>query len=67
MGRVKTTRAIDYVNYAANMGGRHHRMYDGEKLVHVLRKAGFKDAAVREFDPDVDISERKTRDFSLKQ
>lgn len=54
-----TTKA-DYLNYIAYMDGQHNYMFDEENLVFILKKAGFKKAQLREFDPGLDL---KTRDF----
>jgi predicted SAM-dependent methyltransferase len=50
---------IDYVNYIFYMGGHHRYMFDKESLVLILKDAGFKDAKLREFDPDIDQRERE--------
>ena len=50
---------IDYVNYIAYMGGHHRFMFDEENLLIILNKAGFRDARLREFNPGLDLEERK--------
>ena len=51
--------AIDYVNYIAYMDGHHRYMFDEENLNVILTQAGFEDARIREFDPSVDLEERR--------
>ncbi|MGH8018325.1 MAG: amidohydrolase family protein [Opitutaceae bacterium] len=50
---------IDCVNYMAYMNGEHRHMFDSENLVMVLRRGGFADAALRDFDPDLDMPQRR--------
>lgn len=50
---------IDYVNYMAYMGGHHCYMFDNENLLMILANAGFKSCRLRDFDPDLDLEERK--------
>jgi len=50
---------IDYVNYIFYMGGHHRYMFDKESLVLIMRAAGFKDAKLRGFDPNLDQAERQ--------
>lgn len=49
---------IDYLNYMAYMDGSHHHMFDSENLIQVLRKNGFHNARIRDFDPQLDIQAR---------
>jgi predicted SAM-dependent methyltransferase len=53
------TTSIDFVNYIAYMYGQHKYMFDEENLIHLLRKAGLKDARARAFDPRLDLESRK--------
>lgn len=50
---------IDTINYIAYMDGHHKYMFDEENLVHILRTAGFSLVRLREFDPDIDMVNRK--------
>jgi predicted SAM-dependent methyltransferase len=53
---------IDFVNYVAYQAGEHRILYDADKMVRVLRAAGF--SAVREcgydasLDPDSEVRQR---------
>lgn len=51
---------IDYVNYIAYMDGHHKYMFDEGNLPEVLIKAGFKNAALRNYDKELDL---EFRDF----
>jgi len=51
--------AIDYVNYIAYMDGHHHHMFDEGNLTVILTQAGFDAVRMREFDPSVDLEERR--------
>ncbi len=50
---------IDIVNYIAYLDGEHRHMFDEENLLHLLRKVGFSSSRLREFDPNLDLLERK--------
>jgi predicted SAM-dependent methyltransferase len=50
---------MDWLNYIAYMDGHHRYMFDGENLLRVLTKAGFSDVRGRDFDPVLDMLERK--------
>lgn len=50
---------IDYVNYAAYMAGQHKHLFDEENLLSILGYAGFETPQLREFDPDLDLENRK--------
>jgi predicted SAM-dependent methyltransferase len=50
---------MDYVNYMAYMDGEHRYLFDEENLLVILTKAGFKKVIIREFDPDLDLEERR--------
>ena len=54
------TTKIDYVNYTAYMDGHHKYMFDEENLIYILKSKGFRNAHLREFDPNLDL---KNRDF----
>jgi hypothetical protein len=49
---------IDYINYTAYMDGRHKYMFDEENLLAILKKVGFSNSQLRDFDPDLDLAER---------
>ena len=50
---------MDWVNYVAYMGGEHKYMFDQENLLHILKMNGFKNVRQREFDPEIDMPERR--------
>lgn len=50
---------IDYVNFIAYLGGEHKHLFDIDNLPSVLTEAGFQNARVRDFDPSLDLEERK--------
>lgn len=56
---VDTGSFIDQVNYVAYMGGEHMYMFDQENLVNILARSGFRSASLREFDAQIDSTERK--------
>lgn len=49
---------IDYINYMAYMDGHHHYMFDEENIVIILKKTGFKNVKLRDFDKAVDLDVR---------
>jgi predicted SAM-dependent methyltransferase len=53
------TCSIDYVNFIAYLGGEHKHLFDVENLASVIEEAGFRNVRIREFDPDLDLKERK--------
>lgn len=50
---------IEYVNYMAYMGGHHCYMFDEENLIFIIAEAKFKNVKLREFDPTLDLEERR--------
>ena len=50
---------IDYVNYAAYMGGHHKHLFDEDNLLSILRSAHFESAQLRSFDPELDLEWRR--------
>jgi predicted SAM-dependent methyltransferase len=50
---------IDYVNFIAYMGSDHKHLFDVENLVEVLSQAGFREVHIGEFDPSIDLEERR--------
>jgi predicted SAM-dependent methyltransferase len=50
---------MDRLNYIAYMDGHHRFMFDEENLLRVLTEAGFTDVRSRNFDPALDMFERK--------
>lgn len=50
---------MDIVNYIAYMDGQHRYMFDPENLVRILSEAGFAAVRLRDFDPALDLAERK--------
>jgi predicted SAM-dependent methyltransferase len=51
--------SIDFVNFIAYMGGEHKHLFDVDNLVSVLEDAGFCSVRTRDFDPAIDLEERK--------
>ncbi|CAN5388771.1 hypothetical protein BH10ACI2_BH10ACI2_17740 [soil metagenome] len=49
---------IDVLNYIAYMDGHHRHMFDEENIIDILELVGFRDVALRKFDPDLDLKER---------
>lgn len=50
---------MDYLNFIAYMGGDHKHMFDDKNLMAVLREAGFRQVALREFDAGIDRQARR--------
>lgn len=50
---------MDLINYIAYMDDQHKYLFDEEDLVDVLKTTGFLNAKLREFDPKLDVEERK--------
>lgn len=50
---------IDYVNYIAYMAGQHHHLFDRENLVAIIQKTGFREVELCQFDPSIDLAERR--------
>jgi predicted SAM-dependent methyltransferase len=58
------TTPMDYVNYVAYMGGDHKYMFDEENLLHLMRAAGFRNARLRPFAPELERTERPLSVFA---
>lgn len=52
---------IDFVNYIAYMSGQHRYMFDSENLVIILKKAGFRNVCLRDYDSTLDIEARRSQ------
>jgi predicted SAM-dependent methyltransferase len=50
---------MDILNYMAYMDGHHRYMFDKENLTRVLSHVGFTSVKLRDFDPALDLKERK--------
>jgi predicted SAM-dependent methyltransferase len=50
---------IDIINYIAYMDNQHKYMFDEENLIDLLKTAGFREAQLREYDPFLDVMDRK--------
>ena len=50
---------IDYVNYMAYMDGHHKYMFDEENVLIILKKCGFINVRLREFDEMTDLEVRR--------
>lgn len=57
-GMVDTGTLMDQLNYIAYLGDEHAYMFDEENFIATLKQGGFKDVALREFDPKLDIDWR---------
>jgi predicted SAM-dependent methyltransferase len=53
-----TGSEIDKLNYIAYMDGHHKYMFDTECLIRILERCNFKSCALREYDPNLDLSGR---------
>lgn len=49
---------IDYVNYVAYMDGHHKYMFDNENIIVILKKAGFRNVRLRDFNKTLDLGVR---------
>lgn len=58
MPAYNNTTKMDLINYIAYMDGHHKYMFDEENLLAVLKKHGFKDVKLRDFEPALDMKER---------
>jgi predicted SAM-dependent methyltransferase len=56
---VVSAKKMDVINYIAYMDGQHRYMFDEENLAHVLSVNGFTDVRIRDFDPSLDLLERR--------
>ncbi|ACF14965.1 conserved hypothetical protein [Chloroherpeton thalassium ATCC 35110] len=50
---------IDYLNYIAYMDGQHKYMFDEENLPEILKRVGFKNVRLRDFDAKIDMESRQ--------
>lgn len=50
---------IDYINYIAYMASCHKYMFDRSNIVVIFNSIGFRNGQLREFDPTLDVEERK--------
>lgn len=55
---VDTGSLMDQLNYVAYLGNEHAYMFDEENLINTLKKGGFANAEIREFEPELDIEWR---------
>ena len=53
-----TGSPIDQVNLIAYLGGQHCYMFDQVNLVNILKKNGFSEVRIRDFQEDLDLKER---------
>ena len=56
--RVDTDSAMDQLNYIIYMKDQHRYMFDKVNLLNLLRKAGFSNVQLRDFNPALDSIER---------
>ena len=57
-GLTNTGSHIDQVNYIAYLNGHHQYLFDEENLVNIIKKSGFEQVMLREFEKDLDLKER---------
>ena len=57
---------MDILNYLFYMDNQHRYMFDEENLEFVLQKAGFKSVKMRDFDPSIDLEERRDESLSME-
>ena len=57
---VDTGSKIDQLNYIAYLNDGHKYLFDKENLVNTLLTAGFANAKIRNFDPNLDLKKRET-------
>ena len=57
---------IDYVNYIAYNNGEHKILYDEINLVLMLKSAGFSEAGLRAFDPNLDPELRRHESLFIR-
>jgi len=50
---------MDIINYMAYMDGHHKYMFDIENLLNILSNAGFENVMPRDFDPQLDLEDRR--------
>ncbi len=50
---------MDILNYIFYMDGQHKYMFDEENLSNLLKQTGFTCVEIRDFDPTIDMPERK--------
>lgn len=50
---------MDYVNFIAYLGGEHKHLFDRENLITILQEVGFSEVTLRNFDPLIDLEERR--------
>ena len=55
-----TNSPMDWINYIAYMNDQHRYMYDETNIINILNSVGFKNSKIREFDPSIDLPERKS-------
>lgn len=56
---------IDFVGYAVYQYGEHRALYDEEKLLHILKKVGFRSVERSTFDPATDSGSTLRTKYSL--
>tara|TARA_B100001059_G_scaffold77903_1_gene75675 strand:- start:17976 stop:18623 length:648 start_codon:yes stop_codon:yes gene_type:complete len=59
-GIIDTGSCMDQVNYEVYMDGEHCYMFDKENLINTIKKGGFNNVELREFDASLDL---KSRDY----
>ena len=65
-GMIDTGSNIDQINYIAYMRNEHKYMFDEQNLINTLKKAGFLNVSLREFDDSLDLIERDRESIYAK-
>jgi len=58
-------RPMDILNYIFYMDGQHRFMFDEDNLAHHCREAGFGSCVSRDFDPAVDLLDRRDQSIYM--
>ena len=58
-GSIDTGSSMDQLNYQAYMRDDHKYMFDEENLINTLKKGGFSEAKLRNFDQELDLRSRE--------
>ena len=57
-GVTNTDSLIDQINYIAYLNVQHKFLFDEENLINIIKKSGFKNVTIRNFDKNIDLQER---------
>lgn len=62
---VGTEMFVDHINYGAYQGGEHKWIFDEEKMLLLLRRAGFQEAVLVDYDENIDVADPVRRRYSF--